>query len=76
MGCCTTRALRPPTCSLMRFENAPYAIGIVSWLSSPWDEIAVFENLPDTDLLLCLGGDGTVLSAARSVLLRAVPFWA
>jgi NAD+ kinase len=47
--------------------------GVVAWLSSPWDDAAVVKNLPDTDLLLCLGGDGTVLSAARNVLPRAVP---
>jgi NAD+ kinase len=49
------------------------ADGITSWLSSPWDEAAVIKNLPGTDLLFCLGGDGTVLSAARSVLPRPVP---
>lgn len=47
--------------------------GVTSWLSSPWDSDTVVQNLPGTDLLLCLGGDGTVLSAARSVLPRAVP---
>jgi NAD+ kinase len=49
------------------------ADGINTWVSSPWDEEAAVQNLPETDLLLCLGGDGTVLSAARSVLPRAVP---
>ena len=49
------------------------ADGISSWLSSPWDGEAIVRNLPETELLICLGGDGTVLSAARSVLPRAVP---
>lgn len=49
------------------------ASGIATWLSSPWDEDAVVQNLPGTELLLCLGGDGTVLSAARSVLPGKVP---
>jgi NAD+ kinase len=49
------------------------ADGVDCWLSSPWDENAVVQNLPGTELLLCLGGDGTVLSAARSVLPLTVP---
>lgn len=47
--------------------------GATTWMSSPWDEDAIVQNLPDTELLLCLGGDGTVLSAARCVLPRTVP---
>jgi NAD+ kinase len=49
------------------------ADGITTWISSPLDQDAIVKNLPDTELLLCLGGDGTVLSAARSVLPRSVP---
>jgi NAD+ kinase len=49
------------------------ADGVSTWISSPMDEEAIVQNLPDTELLLCLGGDGTVLSAARSVLTRPVP---
>jgi NAD+ kinase len=47
--------------------------GVETWVSSPLDQDGIVRNLPDTELLLCLGGDGTVLSAARSVLPRAVP---
>ncbi|MGI8554689.1 MAG: NAD(+)/NADH kinase [Dehalococcoidia bacterium] len=49
------------------------ADGIQSWVSSPWDDRTIVENLPDTEMLVCIGGDGTVLSGARSVLPRAVP---
>jgi NAD+ kinase len=49
------------------------AQGVDSWISSPLDQDAIVKNLPGTELLLCLGGDGTVLSAARSVLPRSVP---
>ena len=35
------------------------------WTSGPW-EPRVASLLPDTDLLICLGGDGTVLRAARA----------
>lgn len=49
------------------------ADGMAAWLSSPWDGEAIVRNIPETELLICLGGDGTVLSAARSVLPRVVP---
>ncbi len=39
-----------------------------TWLASAWDEQATREHVPGTDLLLCVGGDGTVLRAARAVV--------
>ncbi len=39
-----------------------------TWLASAWDEDAAREHVPGTDLLLCVGGDGTVLRAARAVV--------
>ena len=36
------------------------------WTSMPWDPERSIERLPDTDLLICLGGDGTILRAARA----------
>lgn len=47
--------------------------GIEGWFSSPWDEPRIVQHLPDTDMLICVGGDGTVLRAARSVVPRPVP---
>ena len=38
------------------------------WLSSAWDPQRSTRDLPDTDLLICIGGDGTVLRAARAVV--------
>ena len=43
------------------------------WLTSDWDDSAVAESIPGTDLLVCLGGDGTVLRAARVIVPHAVP---
>ncbi len=43
------------------------------WLTSDWDDSAVAKSIPGTDLLVCLGGDGTVLRAARVVVPHAVP---
>ena len=35
------------------------------WLESAWEEVATTAHLPDVDLLITLGGDGTLLRAAR-----------
>jgi NAD+ kinase len=39
-----------------------------TWISSAWDEEATHRHMPSTDLLLCVGGDGTVLRAAHAVV--------
>ncbi len=46
------------------------------WLASAWNEEAGRANVADTDLLICVGGDGTMLWAARSVIPHAVPLLA
>ena len=38
------------------------------WVASAWDDSAREEHLPGTDLIICCGGDGTVLRAARAVI--------
>ena len=38
------------------------------WAGAAWDEEATKKNLPGTDLLISIGGDGTVLRAARLVV--------
>jgi NAD+ kinase len=43
------------------------------WAATDWDDADVTANMPGTDLLMCLGGDGTVLRAARSVIPNPVP---
>jgi NAD+ kinase len=39
-----------------------------TWLASAWDDAAREKDVPGTDLLICCGGDGTVLRAARAVI--------
>ncbi len=39
-----------------------------AWLASAWDDGAREEHVPGTDLIICCGGDGTVLRAARAVI--------
>lgn len=43
------------------------------WQTSDWDDAAVAESIAGTDLLVCLGGDGTVLRAARVIVPNRVP---
>jgi NAD+ kinase len=38
------------------------------WVSSAWDEELMKAQMPGTDLLMCVGGDGTMLRAARCVV--------
>lgn len=43
------------------------------WQTSDWDDAAVAERIAGTELLVCLGGDGTVLHAARVIVPNHVP---
>jgi NAD+ kinase len=43
------------------------------WEVSEFEDATVPERVPGTDLLICLGGDGTLLRAARSVIPHPVP---
>ena len=43
------------------------------WLESAWEGKAVLEHLPHVDLLVTLGGDGTLLRAARLGAQHGVP---
>lgn len=46
-----------------------------AWISSAWDEEAVRSQAVGTDLVLSVGGDGTILRAARQVVPWAVPLF-
>lgn len=43
------------------------------WYESAWEEEATIAHLPDVDLLITLGGDGTLLRAARMGARYKVP---
>ena len=43
------------------------------WRESAWESEAVMEHLPNVDLLITLGGDGTLLRAARIGAAHGVP---
>lgn len=55
-------------------EHFLHEVGIRNtWRSSAWDPEGITDHLPDTDLLITLGGDGTMLRAARLGAVHDVP---
>lgn len=48
----------------LRSLSSPHVNEI--WVAAAWDEEAARDNVSDTDLLISVGGDGTVLRAARA----------
>lgn len=56
------RALAEELCS--RLQREVEAV----WVGSAWEEEPMTAQMPGTELLMCVGGDGTVLRAARSVI--------
>jgi NAD+ kinase len=48
-------------------------MGVSAWVCSSWDEEEAGERLSGTGLVICLGGDGTILRAVRIVGGSGVP---
>ncbi len=48
-------------------------IGLATWIGSTWNEAAVAAHVADLDLLVCLGGDGSILRTARMACKQDVP---
>jgi NAD+ kinase len=49
------------------------ANGISVWLCSAWEVEKTKAQVNDTDLILSVGGDGTILRSAQAVVPRAIP---
>ncbi|MFW6126289.1 MAG: NAD(+)/NADH kinase [Chloroflexota bacterium] len=47
--------------------------GIASWRSSAWDDPTARPQIPGSDFVFSIGGDGTILHAARIITPLAVP---
>ena len=47
--------------------------GLAVWLCSAWDWERACQQVDGTDLVLTIGGDGTILRAAQAVMPKAVP---
>jgi NAD+ kinase len=43
------------------------------WMLSDWENQELQTDIPGTEMLICLGGDGTVLHAARTVIPHEIP---
>ncbi len=48
-------------------------LGASAWVSSSWDEADITNHLEYLDLLITLGGDGSMLRAARLTAQRSTP---
>jgi NAD+ kinase len=47
--------------------------GLAAWIGSTWDEESVSAEIANLDLLVTLGGDGSILRAARMASAQGVP---
>ena len=56
-----------------RMARAAEAHGLVTWIGSTWDPTAVAAEVADLDLLVTLGGDGSILRTARMACKQDVP---
>ena len=47
--------------------------GVYCWLSSAWESDELKEQVAGSDLILTIGGDGTILRAAQAVVPHSIP---
>ena len=47
--------------------------GITAWLCSAWESDTARAQMDNTDLVLSVGGDGTILRSAQAVIPRMIP---
>ena len=65
---------RPKAAALAAAAGAEIArLGGAVWEAPRWDAPAVEGSLPGTDLVICFGGDGTIIHGAQRCALLGVP---
>ena len=47
--------------------------GVSTWLGSAWEGEQLRQQVPDTDLVLTMGGDGTILRTAQAIVPQPTP---
>lgn len=56
-----------------KLEKLLAARGVLAWVCSAWELESARAQLAGTDLILSVGGDGTILRAAQAVIPGAIP---
>jgi len=54
-------------------ENLLKSRGLSVWVGSAWEDEEARKHIPDLDLIVTLGGDGTILRGARMAVLQGTP---
>jgi NAD+ kinase len=54
-------------------EDFLTAKGVTSWSCSAWEPDHAKTQVPGSDLIFCIGGDGTILRAVRAIIPLSVP---
>ncbi len=54
-------------------ESQLRATGLLVWVGSAWEDEEARKQIPDLDLIVTIGGDGTVLRAARMTVGHGTP---
>ncbi len=57
----------------VEIERALADLSVSAWTVSAWDEGRILERAPESDCIITLGGDGTIIRAARVVARERVP---
>jgi len=57
----------------VELESFLKAKGVSAWAGSAWEKEKANEKMKDTDLLLTVGGDGTILRAVQAVIPGMAP---